>query len=92
VSFVNGICTSKGGTHVNYVADQIVGKLVEAIKKKNKAAPVKPFQIKNHMWVFVNCLIENPAFDSQTKENMTLRASSFGSKCEMPEDFIKKSK
>jgi hypothetical protein len=23
---------------------------------------------------------------------MTLRASSFGSKCEMPEDFIKKSK
>ncbi|RKP24497.1 DNA topoisomerase II [Syncephalis pseudoplumigaleata] len=90
VSFVNGICTSKGGTHVNYVADQIVSKLVEAIKKKNKAAPVKPFQVKSHMWVFVNALIENPAFDSQTKENMTLRASAFGSKCEMPEEFIKK--
>jgi DNA topoisomerase-2 len=24
VSFVNAICTSKGGTHVNYVADQVV--------------------------------------------------------------------
>lgn len=22
VSFVNSICTSKGGTHVNYIADQ----------------------------------------------------------------------
>ena len=26
---------------------------------------VKPFMVKNYMWVFVNCLIENPAFDSQ---------------------------
>ena len=24
-------------------------------------------QVKGHIWVFVNCLIENPAFDSQTK-------------------------
>ena len=31
--------------------------------------------------VFVNCLVENPAFDSQTKENMTLKQSAFGSKC-----------
>ena len=26
-SFVNGICTSKGGTHVNYIVDQIVDKI-----------------------------------------------------------------
>ena len=26
------------------------------------------FQVRNHLWVFINCLIENPAFDSQTKE------------------------
>ena len=24
VSFVNSICTSRGGSHVNYIADQIV--------------------------------------------------------------------
>lgn len=41
------------------------------------------------MWVFVNALIENPTFDSQTKENMTLQAKSFGSTCKMSEKFIK---
>lgn len=47
-------------------------------------------QIKSHMWVFINCLIENPAFDSQTKENMTLPIKSFGSKCTLSEKFIGK--
>lgn len=46
------------------------------------------FQIKNHMWVFVNCLIVNPTFDSQTKENMTLQVKSFGSKCALTEKFV----
>ena len=80
----------QGGTHVNYVTDQIVTKMMAAIKRKNKGGiAVKPFQIKNHLWVFVNCLIENPSFDSQTKENMTLRAKDFGSKCELSDKFLK---
>lgn len=49
---------------------------------------IKPFQVRNHLWIFVNCLIENPTFDSQTKENMTLQAKSFGSKCALSEKFI----
>lgn len=47
------------------------------------------FQVKNHMWVFVNSLIENPTFDSQTKETMTLQSKSFGSKCEVSDKFAK---
>ncbi|WWC70116.1 uncharacterized protein I206_104063 [Kwoniella pini CBS 10737] len=90
VSFANSIATTKGGTHVDMVSTQLANKLLEQIKKKNKAAPVKPFQVKNHMWIFVNALIENPAFDSQTKENLTLKSSAFGSKCDLSEDFIKK--
>lgn len=46
-------------------------------------------QVKNHMWLFVNCLVENPTFDSQTKENMTLQAKSFGSTCSLSDKFIK---
>uniref|UniRef100_F1KQV5 DNA topoisomerase 2 n=1 Tax=Ascaris suum TaxID=6253 RepID=F1KQV5_ASCSU len=90
VSFVNSIATTKGGRHVDYVADQITSKLIDTIKKKigKSGISVKPFQIKNHMWVFVNCLIENPTFDSQTKEALTLQSKSFGSKCELSERFV----
>ncbi|XP_067144002.1 DNA topoisomerase 2-alpha-like [Centruroides vittatus] len=89
VSFVNSIATTKGGRHVDYVTEQIVSKLADVVKKKNKGGvQIKPFQIKNHMWVFVNCLIENPTFDSQTKENMTLQAKNFGSKCPLSDKFF----
>lgn len=89
VSFVNSIATTKGGRHVDYVADMIVKQVLEIIKKKNKGGvTIKPFQVKNHMWVFINCLVVNPTFDSQTKENMTLLAKSFGSKCTLSEKFV----
>lgn len=39
--------------------------LTEKINKKNKHANVKPFMVKNHLWLFLSCNIENPAFDSQ---------------------------
>lgn len=88
VSFVNSIATTKGGRHVDYITDQLTAKIAEVIKKKNKGGKdVKPFQIKSHLWMFVNCQIENPTFDSQTKENMTLQVKSFGSKCQMTEKF-----
>ncbi|KAB7496958.1 DNA topoisomerase 2 [Armadillidium nasatum] len=89
VSFVNSIATTKGGRHVDYITDMIVKNLVECLKKKNKSGVnIKPFQIKNHLWVFVNSLIVNPTFDSQTKENMTLQPKSFGSKCSPSDKFV----
>ncbi|KDO83471.1 hypothetical protein CISIN_1g0004591mg, partial [Citrus sinensis] len=90
VSFVNGIATIKGGTHVDYVANQVANHVMAVVNKKNKNANVKAHNVKNHLWVFVNALIDNPAFDSQTKETLTLRQSSFGSKCELSEEFLKK--
>lgn len=91
VSFVNSIATTSGGTHVNYVADQICNKLAEIVKKKNKAgAALKLHQIRNHIFLFVNCLIVNPAFTSQTKEQLTTKHTQFGSKCVISDDFLKK--
>ncbi|KAI3983053.1 hypothetical protein MKX01_035334 [Papaver californicum] len=90
VSFVNGIATIKGGTHVDYVTNQVATHIMNLVNKKNKNANLKAHNVKNHLWIFVNALIDNPAFDSQTKETLTTRQGSFGTKCELSQDFLKK--
>lgn len=90
ISFVNAICTSKGGGHVTYIADQVAKHLVAIVKKKNKGGlEIKPAQIKNHLTIFVNCLVENPTFDSQTKDFLTTKPKNFGTECMLPPDFVK---
>jgi DNA topoisomerase-2 len=89
VSYVNSISTTKGGCHVNYIVDQITAKLAGVVKKKNKGEEVKANQIKNHLAVYVNALIVNPAFDSQTKENLTTKAANFGSTCTISDKMMK---
>lgn len=89
VSFVNSIATIKGGTHVDYITNQITTYVMNKVNKKKKDANVKAHNVKNHLWVFVNALIDNPAFDSQTKETLTTRPASFGSKCDVPESIMK---
>ena len=91
VSFTNAIATTSGGTHVNYISDQICNRLAEVVKKKNKGgAQLKVNQIRNHIFLFVNCMIVNPAFTSQTKEQLTTKASKFGSTCNISDAFMKK--
>ena len=89
ISFVNGIHTSKGGKHVEYILNQITRKLCEFIEKKKKVK-VNPNSIKEQLILFVRCDIENPAFDSQTKDYMNTPSSKFGSKCEVSDKFIEK--
>ena len=91
VSFVNAICTYAGGTHVSYIADQVANHLQTALKKKSKGGTdLKPQQIKNHLSIYVNCLIENPTFGSQTKEQLTTTKRNFGSKFELSDAALKK--
>ncbi|KAI0380084.1 type II DNA topoisomerase [Hypomontagnella monticulosa] len=90
VSFVNSIATTTGGTHVNYIADQICDSLLKQLNKKKKGHTLKANHIRNHIFIFINCLVNNPAFTSQTKEQMTTKVSQFGSKCVLTEGFLKK--
>ena len=90
ISSVNGISTSKGGgTHVQYILNQIVRKVIAVIEKKKKIK-VKPTTIKEQLMIFVNCLIENPAFDSQTKDTLNTPSSKFGSSVTVSDKFIDK--
>ena len=86
VSFVNGICTNKGGTHVDHAASLVAAGIIEEMAKKIK---LKPQQVKNTFSIFVKTTLENPTFSSQVKSECTLKAQDFGSKFEMPKTFVK---
>lgn len=89
VSFVNGICTSKGGKHVEYIMGQLLRKLAAYIKTKKKV-DVKPATIKEQLTLFLRCDIENPAFSSQTKDELTTVSTNFGSTCALSDEFVEK--
>ena len=89
MSFVNGIWTSKGGTHVDAVFSQVVNHVVEYLETKKKIK-VKPGLVRDNLAVFVTAMIENPSFTSQTKETLTTKQSAFGSSPKLSEDTLKK--
>ena len=89
MSFVNGIWTSKNGTHVDAVTSQVVNHVVEYLDTKKKIK-VKPGLVRDNLAVFVTSMIENPSFTSQTKETLTTKMSAFGSSPKLSEDTLKK--
>ena len=89
ISFVNGICTMKGGKHVEYITNQITRKLCDFIEKKKKIK-VNAASIKEQLILFIRCDIENPSFDSQTKDFMNTPPGKFGSSCTVSDNFVEK--
>jgi DNA topoisomerase-2 len=89
MSFVNGIWTSKNGTHVDAVTSQVVNHVVEYLETKKKIK-VKPGLVRDNLAVFITSMIENPSFTSQTKETLTTKQSAFGSSPKLGDDTLKK--
>jgi DNA topoisomerase-2 len=89
VSFVNGICTFKGGKHIDYISGQIIRKLADYIEKKKKIK-INNSAIKEQLFLFLRCDIENPSFDSQTKDFMNTPSNKFGSSCSVTDSFIER--
>lgn len=86
ISMVNGISTYKGGTHVNYITNQLTKKVQDILSKKYKNLNIKPNDIKNKIFIFINAKIVNPFFDEQSKETLT---SKIDSSSEISDRFIK---
>ena len=87
VSFANSTETYDGGTHVDYIMNQIVVSLREFFMKKHKV-DVKPSELKQHMFLFLDSTIINPSFSSQTKEKLITEVKDFGSTYEVPNKLI----
>jgi DNA topoisomerase-2 len=62
ISFVNGISTTQGGTHIDRFISQLIPKL---------ATGVRPAQIKANLFVVMRATVINPTFSSQTKTECT---------------------
>lgn len=88
VSFVNGISTSKGGKHVDLISKMLTSGLKKQLIKKCKR-DINETYIKNYLRIFVDTLIVNPSFDSQTKERLITTSSKFGSNPVISDKFIK---
>ena len=82
VSFVNSTETYDGGTHVDYIMNQIITQMREFFMKKHKV-DVKPSELKNHMTLFLNSTVINPSFSSQTKEKLITEVKDFGTTYEI---------
>ena len=89
ISYVNSTPSFDGGTHVDYVTNKIVDTVRERIEKKTKQK-IRPSDIKNNLVIMLDCNINNPRYNSQTKEKLITQPSAFGSTLELDDRFIKK--
>lgn len=87
VSYVNSVYTYDGGSHCDYILNQISSFLREKISKKNKF-DILPGQIKNHLFLFVNSTIIRPSFSSQTKEKLITNQKDFGTEIKLSDKFL----
>lgn len=86
VSWVNGVCTYKGGSHVSHVVSQVTDGVLATLGKK---CTLKGHQVKNTLFVMVRATLVNPTFSSQVKDECTLKVGQFGSRWEPPKTFHK---
>jgi DNA gyrase/topoisomerase IV subunit B len=89
VSYVNGISTNYGGTHIDHVIRPVIKRTIEQLSAKHKDVDIKNNYVKDNIMVFIKSLIVNPSFKSQTKEELTTSVQNFGSRCDVTDQEIK---
>lgn len=88
ISYVNSTASFDGGTHVDYVSEKIVEAVRSHIEKKTKQQ-IRPSDIKNNLRLFIDCKINNPRYNSQTKEKLITAPNQFGSQFKISDKQLK---
>jgi len=89
ISFVNGVNTYMGGTHVDYIMKQICDKIVSYIQVKKKIE-VKPQSIKQQLMLFLRCRVLTPDFEGQNKSLLKTPRTKYGTDVIVSDKFIDK--
>ena len=84
ISFVNGELTELGGKHVDY----IFGLLSKEINAKKKYS-ITASEIQNSCVLYLVAKINQPQFNSQTKDYLNTAPSKFGVSIDIPTAFVK---
>ena len=90
ISYVNQIFTSNGGSHVNYIIDQIIFFLIEQIKLKHKCV-IKPYDLKSQIFLILNLNLsrDHCIFESQSKKELKCQRLCLQSICKLEESILK---
>lgn len=86
-SYVNGLYTREGGSHVDYIRDKITRKVAKILREKSKKT-IKTTYIREQLFIFVNATVVNPSFNSQTKDQLTTKPSNFKFKGTLDDKFV----
>lgn len=90
-SSVNGLDTFRGGSHVDYVAGELAGRIRDKMEKKLKG--LKPADVKRRLGLAVVLTgFKNPEFGSQSKETLDSSVSDVAAHLAGKIDFAKLAK
>ena len=93
LSWVNGVPTAEGGTHVDFVRSKVIDSLVQvySARRGNAKAQMQPKFFKDNIFLIVNATVTNPAFASQTKTKLTAPTlAALRSSLQLPSDFLRR--
>lgn len=90
ISFVNSVFTIRNGSHVDHVMKNIAAHIIKVVQARKPNTKINPATIKDKFVFFVNASIEDPTFDSQSKDMLGDKVSDFGSRYTPDEKFIRK--
>jgi len=89
VSFVNGVRTAEGGSHVDAVMNPLIKTITERFQAKHKDVTIKASYIKDNVMIFVNKRVVNPSYSSQTKERLISTYKELGDRFHIGDAFLK---
>jgi len=90
LSYVNGLRTYSGGTHLRAVEKDTVDRMLAMVRKDYPAATLGYRDVADTMRFFVNATVVDPTFDRQTKEALTTPLAALGSRYVLTEAELRR--